>query len=89
MGHIGMYAIREVSVGHPTVTDILEFQSEADRRQATILSHFDPLFGLTDGQFVHSDTFAVLIGQSEHLIDAQGDRLGRHTTQRTQKENTA
>lgn len=89
MGHIGMHPVREVSVGHPTVTDILEFHSDADRWQTTIFSHLDPLFGLTDGQFVHSDTFAVLIGQSEHLIDAQGDRLGRHTTQRTQKENTA
>lgn len=89
MGHISMYAIREVSVGHPTVTDILEFQSEADRRQATILSHLDPLFGLADGQFVHPDALAVLIGQSKHLINTERDRLGRHTTKRTQKENTA
>lgn len=62
MRHIGMDSIRKVPIRQPSISDILEFQSETDRRQTTIFGHLHALFSLTDGQFMHSNALAVLIG---------------------------
>lgn len=80
MRHIGMDSIRKVPIRQPSISDILEFQSETDRRQTTIFGHLHALFSLTDGQFMHSNALAVLIGQSKQLVNAERDRLGRRTT---------
>lgn len=45
-----MYTVGKVTVGHVSVTDILELQASIDGGQPLVTGYFDPLFSLVYSQ---------------------------------------